>query len=113
MLNVKYNRIIKGRGKSPGKDKKMKKTITEIRSELLKNAASNGLTEAAAETGDWNGLVTYIRYDLESSRFLASTLLADNWIADEGDTVVKVCATTGKIDTAQVAYFAAQAIYYR
>lgn len=25
MLNVKYNRVIKGRGKSPGKDNKMKK----------------------------------------------------------------------------------------
>lgn len=91
----------------------MKKTITEIRSDLLKNAATNGLTEAAAETGDWNGPVTYIRYDMGEGRFLASTLPADNWIADEGDTVVKVCATTGKMDDAQVAYFAAQAIYYR
>ena len=91
----------------------MKKTIVEIRSDLLKNASTNGLTEAAAETGNWNGLVTYIRYDLESSRFLASTLPADNWIADEGDAVVKVCATSSKMSAEQVAYFAARAIYYR
>lgn len=91
----------------------MKKTITEIRSDLLKNAATNGLTEAAAETGDWNGLVTYIRYDMGEGRFLASTLTDGSWIADEGDTVVKVCATSCKMDDAQVAYFAAQAIYYR
>lgn len=90
----------------------MKKTA-EIRSDLLKNAATNGLNEAAAETGDWNGLVTYIRYDTGEGRFLASTLLADNWIADEGDAVVKVCATSGKMSAEQVAYFAARAIYYR
>lgn len=92
----------------------MKKTIAaEIRSELLKNANTNGLTEAAAETGDWNGLVTYVRYDMDEGRFLASTLPADNWIADEGDAVVKVCATSGKMSAEQVAYFAARAIYYR
>ena len=91
----------------------MKKTIVEIRSELLENAAANGLTEASAETGDWNGLVTYIRYDMGEGRFLASTLTDGSWISDEGDAVVKVCATSGKMSAEQVAYFAARAIYYR